>query len=177
VLLARDAASLADDPELMERVAARARAGLGSADPLLRHYALTAIASMAPYEAGAAESLPTLYKEMSPSERELTPHVFQAMAQTGRADLPATLADEAAPLYNRMLAAQTLFEGGNDAAITETLKATESPELSAFLAGMKVARDGNADGLRALHADEKNPDKRRFYETQIDIWSRIEKHP
>ena len=177
VLLARDTAALAEDPKLLDRVLAHAREGLASADPLLRHYALTAIASLAPYEPSAAESLPILYSEMTTGERELSPHVYQALVQTGRADLPATLADEEAPVFNRMLAAQSLFETGNDAALTETLKTTQSPELCAYLAGMKVARDGNVDGLRALHAEEKNSEKRKFYETQIDIWSRIDRKP
>lgn len=175
VLLSRDMVSLAENPELLRQVLDFARAGLVTDDDVARQLALTAYAALAPYESSVAAELPQLYAAMTPAERNLAPAVYDAMVRTGTADLRGTLGDEEAPVYNRMRAAEALFEVGDAGAITDTLRKTESMEVATLLAGMKVAQDGDVEGLRALHAEEKNPDKRKFYETQIDVWSVVER--
>ena len=142
---------------------------------MARQLALTAYAALAPYESSVAAALPELYASMTPAERNLSPAVYDAMVRTGTADLHGTLGDEEAPVYSRMRAAEALFEAGDAAAITDALRRTDSMEVATLLAGMKVARDGDVEGLRALHAEEKNADKRKFYETQIDVWSVVER--
>jgi hypothetical protein len=175
VLLSRDMVALAENPELLKQVLDFAVAGINAEDAVARQLALTAYAALAPYESSVAAALPQLYEAMTPAERNLAPAVYDAMVRTGSADLRGTLGDDEAPVYNRMRAAQALFEAGDAGAITDALRSTESMEVATLLAGMKVAQDGNVEGLRALHAEEKNPDKRKFYETQIDVWSVVER--
>jgi len=182
-LLSREERRLEEDRSLAMGLLEEAERNLHSGDAAVRGLNIDVAASLSRYGDDPVARLETLYRSMTPEERDAHPGVLERLGEHeehpgAREILTSSLGDEGASAPRRVLAGDALFRSGRVEPVYQAIQDTQDPQVVSLLAGIALAR-GGAESRAKLReiASASAGNRKEVLERQLEVWSMPDSAP